>query len=132
VLNESLQVDSGCLFVLFFKIIFFLILSFNTKLVGSWASWFVLICFPRGYLGFMIEIAGFRILILIKSSYFFIWFLRGFLGLMIRVTSPSPFDLLFIGLSLSHNPGSEFDKLTQLTLFFFVFFSISSFNIVFD
>jgi hypothetical protein len=74
--------------------------------------------FLWGYLGFMIRVASFDILTPIKLGYFLIFFLGGYLGVITWVTSPSTLDLFLIGLSLSHNSGRQFSKLTQLTQFF--------------
>ena len=52
---------------------------------------------------------GFNILTLIKSGCIF--FLKGYFGLMTWVMNLSIFDF-FIRLSLSYDPGSEFDELT--------------------
>ena len=65
-----------------------------------------------GYLDLTIKVADFGLLISVKSSCFFLFFLRGYLGLMTRVTCQSTLDLIFIGLSSSHDPGYEFEGLT--------------------
>jgi len=70
----------------------------------------------------MIRFMSFCILNSVKSSCFFIFFLRDYLGRVTQVICPSKLDLLYIGLSLSHDPSHEFDSLTQLTQFFLKLF----------
>ena len=67
----------------------------------------------------MINVTCFEILTLVKFGYFYIFFLlRGYIGLMTQSTNPSTLNLIFIGLSPSHDPGRGFEGLTQLTYFF--------------
>jgi len=78
--------------------------------------------------GLTIKVTSFDILTLVKSGHFFIFFLRDYIGLMTRVMSPSTLELLFIGLSPSHDPSRRFGRLTQLTHFFHLFFLIDFFS----
>jgi hypothetical protein len=48
-------------FFLSFLIDIFSISSFNVELIMNWASWFILICFLWGHLGFMIRVTCFAV-----------------------------------------------------------------------
>ena len=86
-----------------------------------------MICFLHGYIVLKIKVVNFDILTFVKSSCFFIFFIRGYQGLPTWVTSPLTLEFFYWVVSVSW-PRSRVWQVNPIDFFF----SISSFNIVFD
>ena len=116
-LKRLTWVNSICFLCLIFNWIF------SNLIIQHWADWklsFIIYFYLLlwGYLGLMVNVTGFGILMTFKSGCLF--FLKGHHGLITRVMGPSTLDFFFIGLFSSHYPSYRSDKLTHMTQFVFL------------